>query len=105
MRMRSNGCFFTCAYTRSKHLPWPMHGGQPGSPNYVELIRTDGSSERFSVVTALTVNTGDVIRIHTGNGAGYGNPHERDPTLIANDIRDGLLDPQRAAQIYEPPTT
>jgi N-methylhydantoinase B len=103
-RVRTDGCFFTCAYTRSKHLPWPMHGGQQGSPNYVEVIRTDGTSERFSVVTALTVNTDDVIRIHTGNGAGYGNPHERDPTLIANDIRNGLLDPEHAAKIYGPHT-
>ena len=45
-RVRSNGCFFTCAYTRNKHKPWPLAGGREGSPNYAEVIRADGSIER-----------------------------------------------------------
>ena len=28
-RVRSNGCFFTCAYTRNKHKPWAARG-RPG---------------------------------------------------------------------------
>src|ERR671932_406306 len=50
-RVRSDGCFFTCAYTRNKHKPWPLAGGREGSPNYVELIRADGRVEEYSVVT------------------------------------------------------
>ena len=42
-RVRSNGCFFTCAYTRNKHRPWPLDGGREGSPNYAEVIRADGT--------------------------------------------------------------
>ena len=38
-RVRSNGCFFTCAYTRNIHRPWPQAGGLEGSPNYAEVIR------------------------------------------------------------------
>ena len=66
-RVRADGCFFTCAYTRNKHQPWPLDGGREGSPNYAEVIRADGTVEEYAVVTALTVNEGDVIRIHTGD--------------------------------------
>ena len=77
-RVRSNGCFFTCAYTRNKHRPWPLAGGREGSPNYAEVIRArTGRVGDYAVVTALEVNEDDVIRIHTGNGGGYGDPLSR----------------------------
>jgi len=99
-RVRSDGCFFTCAYTRNKHKPWPLEGGLEGSPNYVEVIRTDGSIEEHAVITALEVNEGDVIRIHTGSGAGYGNPKDRPYELVIDDLRDGYLSADTAREIY-----
>jgi N-methylhydantoinase B len=99
-RVRSNGCFFTCAYTRNKHTPWPLEGGREGSPNYAEVIRTDGSVEEYAVVTALAVNQGDVIRIHTGNGGGYGDPRRRPRDLVLEDLRNGFVSDERARTVY-----
>jgi N-methylhydantoinase B len=99
-RVRSDGCFFTCAYTRNRHLPWPLAGGREGSPNYAEVIRRDGSVEEYAVVTALEVNEGDVIRIHTGNGGGHGDPRRRPRHLVADDIANGLLTPEHAREVY-----
>jgi N-methylhydantoinase B len=99
-RVRSDGCFFTCSYTRNEHLPWSLDGGHEGSPNVAEVIRADGSREEYAVVTALTVNEGDVIRIRTGNGAGYGDPAERDPEAVAADVKNGLISPDRARTVY-----
>jgi N-methylhydantoinase B len=99
-RVRSDGCFFTCAYTRNKHRPWPLAGGREGSPNYAEVIRRDGSVEEYAVVTALEVNEGDVIRIHTGNGGGYGDPRLRARELVLDDLRNGFLDPGSARTVY-----
>ncbi len=101
-QVRSDGCFFTCAYTRSQHRPWPLNGGHEGSPNYAEIIRPDGTGERFALATAKTVNRGDVIRIHTGNGAGNGDPRDRDRELVQADIRDWLISAERAREIYGP---
>jgi N-methylhydantoinase B len=101
-QVRSDGCFFTCAYTRSRQRPWPLNGGNQGSPNYVEIVRTDGTSERFAFATGKTVNRGDLIRIHTGNGAGNGDPRERDRELVKADIRDWLISAQRAIEVYGP---
>ncbi len=99
-RVRSNGCFYTCAYTRNVHKPWPMSGGLEGAPNYAEVVRTDGSVEEFAVVTGLQVNEGDVIRIHTGSGGGFGDPRRRPRELVLEDVRNGFLSPERAAEVY-----
>ena len=99
-RVRNDGCFFTCAYTRNKHLPWSAEGGLEGAPNVAEVIRTDGTREEYAVVTALTVNEGDVIRIRTGSGGGYGNVRQRDIEAIQADIQNELITPQRARAIY-----
>jgi N-methylhydantoinase B len=99
-RVRSNGCFFTCAYTRNKHKPWPLEGGREGSPNYVEVIRPDGSVEQYAVVTALDVNEGDLIRIHTANGGGYGDPQCRRRELMLDDLRNGNVTEEVARTVY-----
>ena len=99
-RVRADGCYFTCAYTRNKHRPWPLHGGREGSPNYVEVIRKDGRVETHAVVTALEVNEGDVIRIHTGSGGGHGDPRRRRRELVLADLRDGYVTEETAQSIY-----
>jgi N-methylhydantoinase B len=99
-RVRSNGCFFTCAYTRNKHKPWALHGGREGSPNYAEVIRSDGSVEEYAVVTALEVNAGDIIRLHTASGGGYGDPRRRRVELLRDDLRNGYVSEQIARSVY-----
>jgi N-methylhydantoinase B len=99
-RVRSDDCFFTCAYTRNKHKPWALEGGNEGSPNYVEVIRADGSVEPYAVVTALRVDEGDVIRIHTANGGGYGEPRRRRRELVLDDLRNGYVTKEIARSVY-----
>ena len=99
-RVRSNGCFLTCAYRRSKYPPWPLNGGNSGSPNYIEIQRRDGRRERHTFVTALELNEGDLIRIHTGAGGGYGNPRARWRELVINDVRNGYVTNDEAESVY-----
>jgi N-methylhydantoinase B len=99
-RVRADDCFVTVAYTRNRVLPWPQASGRPGSPNLVEVLRADGRRERHAVVTALRVDTGDVIRIRTGTGAGWGDPRRRDPERVRRDVRDGLVTQAMARYVY-----
>lgn len=99
-RIRVDNSFLTAGYTRSRILPWGLDGGNDGSPNYVEVLRREGGVERYSFVSGLTVNRDDVIRIHTGVGGGVGDPAERDPAAIAEDIRNGFITPAHAAAVY-----
>ena len=99
-RVRSDGCFFTCAYTRDAHPPWPLDGGRAGSPNFVEVVRKNGAVERYAVVTALEVNAEDVIRIHTGSGGGHGDPMLRAADLVRDDLRNGFVTEEEARSVY-----
>jgi N-methylhydantoinase B len=98
--VRSNGCFYTCAYTRNKQLPWSLDGGREGSANRAEVIRADGTVEHHAVVTALEVNAGAVIRIYTANGGGYGDPRRRARELVRDDVRNGYVAEEVARSVY-----
>lgn len=99
-RVREDGGSMTCGYSRSKIVPWGLEGGHDGTPNYVELVRADGRRERHAFESNIRVDKDDVVRVVTGNGAGYGPPAQRAREAIERDLRDGLLSPQRALAIY-----
>jgi N-methylhydantoinase B len=87
-RVRADGWWLTCAFTRSRVLPWPLAGGGEGSGNFVEVVRAGGACERYAVATMIPLQEGDVVRITTGSGAGYGDPRERAPERVLADQRD-----------------
>ncbi len=99
-RVRSDDCFLTCAYRRSHHPPWSLSGGEPGSFNYVEVLRRDGALERHRAVTALPLSAGDVIRIHTANGGGVGDPRRRTRERVYEDLRNGYVSAAEAREVY-----
>jgi N-methylhydantoinase B len=100
-RVRADGNFMTVGYTRSRIVPWGLSGGVDGTPNYVEVIRTSGKRERYSLASGVIVNRDDVIRIVTGNGGGYGNPNQRERAAVLDDIRSGYLARNRASELYK----
>lgn len=100
-RVRSNDGYLTMDYTRSKFPAWGTEGGKDGSPNYCEVIRAeDGSVTRYSSVSGLETQEGDIIRIVTGNGGGHGDPTKRDPELVRADVKDELISPERAKSVF-----
>ena len=99
-RVRMDGSFLTAGYTRSRILPWALDGGKEGSANYVQVLRTNGTTERYSFASGVTINKDDVVRIVTGAGGGLGDPHKRDRAAVAEDIRNGFVTPERAREVY-----
>lgn len=99
-RIRGDNGFLTVGYTRSKFPAWALDGGNEGTPNYVRYLGKDGTDQRYAFVSGLTTHTGDVIRVVTGNGGGIGNPNERDRKLVAEDLKNGLITPERAREVY-----
>jgi N-methylhydantoinase B len=99
-RIRSDNAWLTVAYTRSRVPPWPLNGGQPGSPNHVLIVRANGETERYSVVSGLTLNTDDIIRVMTATGAGWGDPMQRPLELVEQDLKNGYITPEQANRYY-----
>lgn len=102
-RVLSDEALFTVAMGRHDAMPWGVDGGEGGSPNYVEIHYGDGRvSERFGKATALKLTHGDLIRIVTGTGGGWGPPRERSDTALADDVRNGYSTAELVALTYRP---
>jgi N-methylhydantoinase B len=99
-RIRTEKGFLTAGYTRSRVKPWPLEGGEEGSGNYVEVLKTGGETARYSFVSGLSLTTDDVVRVVTSCGAGYGDPKARDPDAVRRDVKNGILDAARAEEIH-----
>ncbi|MCX5514699.1 methylhydantoinase [Kaistia algarum] len=99
-RVRADNNFLSVGYTRSRIPPWGAAGGLDGTPNYVEVLRTGGTSERYAFGTDIALNTDDIVRVVTGNGGGFGDPKLRDRAAIEVDLKNGYLTAERAAEIY-----
>ncbi|MFT8644687.1 hydantoinase B/oxoprolinase family protein [Gluconacetobacter sp.] len=98
--VRQDNSFLTIGYTRSRIMPWSLKDGHEGTGNYALILRRDGTQERHAFVSGLRVDKGDVIRIVTGTGGGYGNPALRDPALVARDVKNGLITAEHAQRLY-----
>ena len=51
-------------------------------------------------VTGMPCAAGEVIRIQAPNGAGYGDPLERDPALVREDVLDDFTTVELAREAY-----
>lgn len=77
---------------RFKTRPYGLAGGGPGAAGHATLIRADGSSERLpSKVAGLRIGKGDVFRLVTAGGGGYGDPRKRAAEAIAADLENGYV--------------
>lgn len=92
----------TATFGRYKYPPWGADGGRDGSPNAVEIIPAGGTEPllRRGKVARYRLQHGDVARLITGVGGGYGDPLQRDPLLVARDVRDDFLTVAQAADYY-----
>jgi N-methylhydantoinase B len=100
-RVLSGEALLTAAWGRHMFPPWGAAGGRDGSPNYVEVVR-DGSTrgESFGKTSRYELRRGDLVRLVTGTGGGYGDPREREPELIRADLRDEIITAREAAEVY-----
>lgn len=93
--------FLTGTFGRHKFMPWGLNGGQDGSPNSITVIRKDGRVEGpFGKVARVRLAKGDVARLVTATGGGYGDPRRRPPEKVANDVRDGYVTADQAIRFY-----
>jgi N-methylhydantoinase B len=103
-RVLSGDALLTAAWGRHLFPPWGVAGGRDGSVNYVEVIR-DGVAigAAFGKISRLKLRRGDLVRLVTGTGGGYGDPHAREPDLVQADLRDEIITPAEAAEVYGVP--
>lgn len=97
--------------TRTKHGPMGMKGGKPGKPGKAilnigkkneKLIsgRNSNGSWKMNFFSNLRLRDGDTYTAECPGGGGWGNPLERDPEAVLNDVLDGYVSPEKARDEY-----
>jgi N-methylhydantoinase B len=61
---------------------------------------TDRAVKLEATFSDLPAEPGDIVRIETPAGAGFGDPRSRDRARIRDDIADGKVSPAMARQLY-----
>ncbi|KAM9644328.1 5-oxoprolinase [Morphnus guianensis] len=56
--------------------PYGLRGGSPGAPGLNLLLRRDGRTINLGAKTSVPVEPGDVFRLQTPGGGGFGSPGE-----------------------------
>jgi N-methylhydantoinase B len=100
IRMREDASFMSIA-DRSILSCWGVKGGRAGAPFRV-TIDPGGPNEREldGLVDDEPVRAGEVIRIRTTGGGGWGDPYERDVALVRRDVLWGKVSRGGAADDY-----
>jgi N-methylhydantoinase B len=99
--IHGNGAEAYCSFGRTVTQPWGMAGGLAGTLNSLQVrAGASGDSRQYGREHHIGLGKGDVVRIVTGGGGGWGAPNERERHLIEQDIADGLLSETAARETY-----
>ena len=90
----------TAGFTRCEVPPWGLSGGTDGTGNRIEIKRRGQESEVGAAFNNAELARGDVVRIITGNGGGFGEPSRRSRARILRDLRDGYVSVKEAVETY-----
>jgi N-methylhydantoinase B len=101
-RILNAGAALTTTYGRHRFLPWSAAGGERGSPNGAAVI-PKGAIDPVAwrgKLTRYPLRQGDLARLITGTGGGYGDPLERPVEKVKDDVKNGYVTLEQAKQIY-----
>jgi N-methylhydantoinase B len=85
---------------RHRTRPWGLYGGRPPPLAHAEIKRAGGASESILSKGVFALSAGDRVLCWASGGAGYGDPLERDPALVREDVADGKISADAARADY-----
>jgi N-methylhydantoinase B len=84
----------------SVRRPWGLRGGGEGTNNYLEYHRQGAGVVRRGRVDRIALATGDRAVVVTGTGGGVGDPLDREPRRVLDDVLDGYVSAEAAREVY-----
>ena len=101
-RLLADEAVLTIRTDRRKNLPYGLRSGSPGTPAW--NILDPGTPQERVLPTlpmeAVRLQRGTVLRIQTAGGGGWGDPLERSPERVLEDVRNGKLTAERVRADY-----
>jgi len=84
---------------RHKFQPYGVFGGQPGQLAEI-ILNPDGNAEPLGSKEMREINLGEVISYRLSGAGGYGDPKDRDPQAVRDDVADGYVSARAAFETY-----
>jgi N-methylhydantoinase B len=78
---------------------WGLYGGRPSALARAEIVH-DGERRAIPSKGVFALGAGDRIHCWAAGGAGYGDPLERDPERVLEDVVDGKVSADAARDEY-----
>jgi N-methylhydantoinase B len=86
---------------RARSVTWGIEGGLPSLPHGTWLTREGGEPEFLGAsFSGVPIGPGDRFTRPSAGGGGFGDPLERDPQSVCEDVADGYVSLERAALDY-----
>lgn len=85
---------------RAVHPPYGLAGGSPGATSSNVLVRPGGGEEVLPPMFSTEIETGDVYGHRTAGGGGWGDPLDRDPAAVADDLANEKVSLAAARELY-----
>ncbi len=95
--------YMTHEADRHDDAPWGVLGGHTGAGGQVFKYNAGAPTARDALpakYSGLRTAPGDAIEIRTPCGGGYGDPLERDPARVRDDVLDGFSTREHARAAY-----
>ena len=87
---------------RRRFLPYGLNGGCPGTPSW--NLRNTGTPSQAAIpvmpMEAVLFQQGETFLHISGGGGGHGDPRERDPKAVLDDIREERCSAAYAHDVY-----
>ncbi len=86
--------------------PAGVSGGASGAPNRYSVLRNGrlaSASDFPGKIANFPLLRGDVVRMESSGGGGWGEPRSRDPAALARDVEDGYVTGAGLAAYRETP--
>lgn len=81
--------------------PWGVSGGLcAGSGRCIVNPGRSDEHQLPSLSDGNVLKRGDIVRIETGGGGGWGHPYDREPELVLSDILGGFVSKESAEKDY-----
>ena len=80
--------------------PWGLEGGASAPVCRTVIRRAAGHEEELPSKTLSYLDTDDTVIVYTTGGGGHGNPLERDPQRVLDDVLDGRVSQEAARGDY-----
>ncbi|MCL6706303.1 hydantoinase B/oxoprolinase family protein [Pseudomonas sp. R2.Fl] len=85
---------------RERAVVWGVEGGLPSMPHGLTITRDGTETWLGSVFSDYPVHSGDVFARPTAGGGGFGDPLDRDPKKVMEDVVDDYVSIERAEKDY-----